>query len=294
MTSDFLKELEEQLTVLLTESRGVAARKVNDAISNQYRVQIQYNDNLHKRKKRQKYKRSTAPTGIRLIEPYALGISKAGNKVLRAFQYNGATRRGVPKWKLFRLDRITNWIPLVKSKFYVDPAQMNEFVPNYNTEGDESMVSVINQVHMQKPELEPVTPEPENGEWESPLDRVKRQLGINKRNVERQQTNINADNNKPAQTNGLTQDLNAQKKIAFSDELDAKLGSQTDKYVRDAMSSQQKHDNYINKRRDDRWQKAVDNRPLWRKGSANDNLLNNDLVSDEDNDNESETNNYRN
>lgn len=283
MTSDFLKELEEQLTILLTESRGVAARKVNDAINNQYRVQIQYNDNLHKRKRGQKYKRNIAPTGIRLIEPYALGISKAGNKVLRAFQYNGATRRGVPKWKLFRLDRIINWIPLVKSKFYVDPAQINEFAPEYNTEGDKSMVSVLNQVQIKKPELEPVNAEPENGEWESPLERIRRQMGIKKKNIQKQKTNINTDDNEPVQTSGLVKDLSNQKEVSLADELDAKFGSQTDKYARDAMSAQQKRDSYINKRRDDRWQTAVDNRPLWRKGSINDDLLDMDSnITDEE------------
>lgn len=280
MTSDFLQELEEQLTVLLTESRGVAARKVNDAINNQYRVQIQYNDNLHKRKKGQKYKRTKAPTGMRLIEPYVLGISKAGNKVLRAFQYSGATRRGVPKWKMFRLDRIINWNPLPKSKFYVDPAQMDKLVPDYNTEGDKSMVSVLNQVHMEKPELERSTNEREDGQWESPLDRIRRQMGINKSNVEKQKTIMppeSDDNNaNPVKTSGLNNALTKQKENSFVDDLDSRLGVSADKYAKDAMSPQQKHDRNINKRRDDRWQNAADTRPLWRKGSANDDLLNMD------------------
>ena len=127
-----------------------------------------------------------------------------------------------------------------------------------------------------KPELEPVNAEPENGEWESPLERIRRQMGINKKNIQKQKININTDNNKPVQTNSLSKDLNNQKEMTFADELEAKFGSSTDKYARDAMSSQQKHDSYINKRRDSRWQQAVDNRPLWRKGSANDDLLNMD------------------
>ena len=42
----------------------------------------------------------------RYILPVAIGKSKAGNIVFRAFQTAGSTKRGNKKWKLFRIDRI--------------------------------------------------------------------------------------------------------------------------------------------------------------------------------------------
>jgi len=50
--------------------------------------------------------------GQRLIEPVALGESLAGNQVLRAWDYEGASHRAyigekpLPSWRLFRLDKI--------------------------------------------------------------------------------------------------------------------------------------------------------------------------------------------
>lgn len=52
--------------------------------------------------------------GIRFIEPYALGVNKSGNTVLRAWLLKGKSRRGridpkqVPGWRLFRIDRISS------------------------------------------------------------------------------------------------------------------------------------------------------------------------------------------
>ena len=78
-----------------------------DAINNKYRILINYDDE------------DNHATGIRLVEPYVLGYTKAGNLAFRGYQYNGDTVRGVPKWKLFRLDRVINWQP-TKQKFNVD------------------------------------------------------------------------------------------------------------------------------------------------------------------------------
>lgn len=45
--------------------------------------------------------------GVRLVEPHALGYSRKGDLLLRAFQTDGASASGEsPNWKLFRLDRI--------------------------------------------------------------------------------------------------------------------------------------------------------------------------------------------
>ena len=47
------------------------------------------------------------PPGIRTIEPHALGWSKDGNLLLRAYQTEGASASGEHEhWKLFRIDRM--------------------------------------------------------------------------------------------------------------------------------------------------------------------------------------------
>lgn len=69
-----------------------------DVIRNKVCVVIDYDD-----------EQPDPPRGDRMIEPCALGYTKANNLALRAYEYNGKTRRGIPKWKLFRIDRIQNW-----------------------------------------------------------------------------------------------------------------------------------------------------------------------------------------
>jgi len=45
--------------------------------------------------------------GRRLVEPHAIGWSRAGDLLVRAFQTEGASESNEHKWwKLFRLDRI--------------------------------------------------------------------------------------------------------------------------------------------------------------------------------------------
>jgi len=120
------------LESVLNES--IDQNSVSNAIENRTRVLIDYSD---------------AP-GQRLIEPYALGITKAGNLALRAYQYQGATLRGIPKWKLFRLDRINKWRPLKNSIFELQPKDQGFDAPAYNENGDNTLVSVITQVHFNK------------------------------------------------------------------------------------------------------------------------------------------------
>jgi predicted DNA-binding transcriptional regulator YafY len=79
--------------------------------------------------------------GLREIEPVAFGISKAGNKVLRAWEVEGSSHRGylgkrpMPGWRLFRLDKILSLKPT--ADFF------DEIRPNFNRNGDKSMNSVI-------------------------------------------------------------------------------------------------------------------------------------------------------
>lgn len=79
--------------------------------------------------------------GLREIEPVCFGYSKADNPVLRAWDETGASHTGykgeqpLPGWRLFRVDKILSFKPSGE-KF----AQVR---PNYNTQGDKSMVRVI-------------------------------------------------------------------------------------------------------------------------------------------------------
>lgn len=79
--------------------------------------------------------------GIREIEPVCLGTSKSGNKVLRAWDNEGASHTAykgeqpLPGWRLFRLDKILSLKPT--GEVYNTPR------PGYNFNGDKSMVSVI-------------------------------------------------------------------------------------------------------------------------------------------------------
>ena len=107
--------------------------------------------------------------GLREIEPECLGVSKAGNKVLRAWDSEGASHTGykgeqpLPGWRLFRLDKILSNKPT--GEVYNQPK------PGYNFNGDKSMVSVIINAKFDNtpppqpqtpPQPQPETPEEEN------------------------------------------------------------------------------------------------------------------------------------
>ena len=79
--------------------------------------------------------------GIREVEPVALGKSKAGNLVMRAWDREGASHTAykgeqpLPSWRLFRLDKILSMKPT--GEIYNQPR------PGYNFNGDKSMTSVV-------------------------------------------------------------------------------------------------------------------------------------------------------
>lgn len=79
--------------------------------------------------------------GIREVEPVALGKSKSGNLVMRAWDREGASHTAykgeqpLPSWRLFRLDKIMTIKPT--GEIYNEPR------PGYNFNGDKSMTSVI-------------------------------------------------------------------------------------------------------------------------------------------------------
>ena len=78
---------------------------------------------------------------MREIEPVCLGYSKAGNLVLRAWDFEGAShtaykgKQPLPGWRLFRVDKIMSFKPS-NEKF-------NQVRPGYNPSGDKGMVRVI-------------------------------------------------------------------------------------------------------------------------------------------------------
>jgi predicted DNA-binding transcriptional regulator YafY len=79
--------------------------------------------------------------GYRTIEPVCLGYSKKGNLVLRAWETEGVSHslrvknNPIPGWRLFRVDKIFTYKPLM-DKFV-------EVRPGYNPNGDKSMTRVL-------------------------------------------------------------------------------------------------------------------------------------------------------
>ncbi len=122
----------EILQKVLAESVG--SNEVVDAIRNHNYVEITYVD-----------EKSNAP-GKRLIQPYAYGVSRANNDLLRAFQVNGDTLRGQPHWKTFRLDRIKSWNARNQT-FNMPPPMQGYNTEDYNENGDMSMAKVYFQAH---------------------------------------------------------------------------------------------------------------------------------------------------
>ena len=121
-------------------NEGISNDEVLSAIHNRQYVKIKYDDTQPDGKGN--------PKGSRVIMPMAVGSTKAGNPVVRAYQQNGNSRRGAPQWKFFRLDRITSWVPLNKqfsappddSYNYTGDNGMGHFIDNvkfsFNTQGD--------------------------------------------------------------------------------------------------------------------------------------------------------------
>ena len=141
--------LQESLKLVITEIASLDS--IVDAIKNRKRVIIYYDGD------------EPGGRGIREIEPVCLGVSKSGNKVLRAWDNEGASHTAykgeqpLPGWRLFRLDKILSNKPT--GEVY------NEIRPGYNLNGDKSMVSVIinakfgNEQEPQQPIQEPQQPQ---------------------------------------------------------------------------------------------------------------------------------------
>ena len=98
---------------------------ISNAVKNASVVKIAYSGNNHRR--------------IRTIVPFAYGRNKHGNEVIRAFQYDGDTLRGVPKWKMFRTDKIDYWRETNKT------ADSAPYLFNYNGDLGLSQIYTISK-----------------------------------------------------------------------------------------------------------------------------------------------------
>ena len=154
----------EILKEVINES--VSPDYVNDAINNKYRILINYDDE------------DNHATGTRLVEPYVLGYTTAGNLAFRGYQYNGDTVRGVPKWKLFRLDRVINWQP-TKDKFNVEPKEHGWGAESFNFNGDGSLTSILNQVSFENNDEELYSPDDRLNALRKKTERLKQSEPIN-------------------------------------------------------------------------------------------------------------------
>lgn len=89
---------------MLFEDYNVTMTRLQDAIKNKFVCVIFY---------KVENKLGFLAGHQRVIEPYAIGVSRTGNIVVRAWLQRGASKTGqkdhslVPGWRLYRLDRIT-------------------------------------------------------------------------------------------------------------------------------------------------------------------------------------------
>lgn len=118
--------LRDRIKPFLNEE--IDSDSVLQAIRTKSKVRIKYDDQMEDNGGNSK--------GTRVILPMAIGTTRKGYPVVRAYQEGGGSRRGVPKWKFFRLDRITSWMPLKNKKFFQAP-------DGYNPNGDETMGTFI-------------------------------------------------------------------------------------------------------------------------------------------------------
>jgi len=135
-------KLQETLKGLIYEIASIDS--IVDAIKNRKVVVIYYDGD------------EPGGRGLRTIEPVCLGVSKGGNKVVRAWDSEGSSHTAykgeqpLPGWRLFRLDKILSNKPT--GEVYNEPK------PNYNFNGDKSMVSIIiNAKFDNTPEQENIT-----------------------------------------------------------------------------------------------------------------------------------------
>ena len=60
-------------------------------------------------------------TGVRVVDPYLIGTTTAGNETLRAYQVEGYSERGgLPAWRMFTLKKISG-VEILETSFTIRP-----------------------------------------------------------------------------------------------------------------------------------------------------------------------------
>ena len=125
---------------LITEAATL--EDVLDSIKNRKVVVIYYNGD------------EPGGRGLREIEPVCIGVSKANNRIIRAWDKEGSSHTAykgeqpLPGWRIFRLDKILSLKPT--GDVYNEPR------PGYNFNGDKTMASVILNAKFNQPPEENV------------------------------------------------------------------------------------------------------------------------------------------
>ena len=102
-------------------------QSIQDVIDGNFRTRILYQGETESK------------ASWRFVDIYALGTSKAGNEVIRGYQAFGYTTTAIPKWKLFRVDRIKQ---MITTKLHYGNKPISDYsgsIPAYNKHGDKSM-----------------------------------------------------------------------------------------------------------------------------------------------------------
>lgn len=106
--------------------------RIVDAIKKRYELEVSYDPGDGNPKGK----------GKRIIQPVAYGLTKAGNPAVRAWQPYGDTESKTPRWKLFRLDRISSIKSMRANRFKQPPGYGHEMHGLFNPNGDGSMSQV--------------------------------------------------------------------------------------------------------------------------------------------------------
>jgi len=236
----------------------VIKSNVDDAINNRQVVIITYSDEENR-----------APEA-RTIEPYDVGITKAGNEAVRAFQWEGDTYRGIPEWKLFRLDRITSWQP-TSTTFNKEPIDRGFDTEPYNPNGDGSLSNVSPQVRFDDNETDTYEP--------TDLNKLRKKTEMLRTyNPASKENNITPTSRgaiKPPQTYTNIPDETPNNNNPYQGAItnvtkNNDYWADYDKAEKE-QNKQNKKNQISTKRKDDRWDKSSDTRKLWRKGALNNN-----------------------
>lgn len=114
-------------------SENVTEDDIKHAIENKYYARIWYRND------------EDSPLIRRTVQIYLLGITKAGNMAIRAYDISGAgIGAGETGWKMYRLNRMEAIEPTNK-KWYNPVSDNNAGVPNYE-EDDNEFTQIIAKV----------------------------------------------------------------------------------------------------------------------------------------------------